>query len=163
MTVDLTWGTHYDDFIAEAWPQIRAHWGEVGSNRDILKLDPDHERYRRLERAGMLHILLARTEDGKIAGYLFMLVTKHPRDQGAIAATDDLTYVRPEFRRLGLGWKMIIEAERFAGECGVHVLMFRAKARRRNHAYLERRGFKPLEIVYSKVIAEPHRVEKVAE
>lgn len=162
MTADLTWGIKYDDFLAEAWPLIRAHWAEVGSNRDILKLDPDHDRYRRLESAGALHIQTARGASGLI-GYMFLLIAPHPRDKGAIAATDDVIYVRPEFRRLGVGWQMIGEAERFAGECGAHIVMFHAKARRRNSAYLERRGFKAHEIVYSKVLAQPHRVAQAAE
>lgn len=155
MTIDLSWGTRYDDFIEAAWPLIRAHWAEVGSNRDILRLDPDHEKYRNLERAGMLHILCARTERGIVA-YMFLIISKHPRDKGAVAATDDIIYVRPEYRRLGTGRLMIAEAERFAVECGVHLLALHSKARRRNSRYLERWGFKAHEIVYTKVLANPH-------
>lgn len=162
MTVNLAWGTRYDAFIEEAWPLVRAHWAEVGSHRDILRLDVDHDKYRALERAGHLHILLARTER-TIAGYMFLLVSRHPRDRGAIAATDDVIYVKPEFRRLGIGWKMLAEAERFAGECGAHVVFFHAKARRRNVRYLERAGFAAHEIVFAKVIAEPHQVAEAAE
>lgn len=160
--VDLAWGTAYDRFIEEAWPLIRTHWEEVGSNRDILRLNPDHDRYRSLERAGVLHILLART-GGAIAGYMFLLVSRHPRDMAAMVATDDVIYVRPEYRRLGVGRLLIDEAIRFAGELRVHIVMFHAKARRRNSNYLARWGFRPHEIVYSKVIAKPQRLAEAAE
>jgi GNAT superfamily N-acetyltransferase len=71
-------------------------------------------------------------------------------------------YVRPGYRRLGVGVLMISEAERFAGEIGVNILHFHAKARRRNSSYLKRWGFTEHEIVYTKVLSEPHVVEKRA-
>lgn len=159
--IDLTWGTRYDDFIAEAWPLIRAHWNEVGSHRDVLRLDPDHERYRALEKVGALHILTARL-DGKIIGYMFVLVTRHPRDRGAIAATDDVIYAAPQYRRHHVGAKMLREALRRVEELGVNIVFFREKAWRHGGGYLERYRFHKQEMVYAKVLKPPHAQEDAA-
>lgn len=157
--ITLTWGARYDDFIMEAWPLIRAHWNEVGTHRNVLKLDPDHERYRKLEDAGILHILIARV-DGKLAGYFFMLVTPHPRDRKATVGSDDIMYAVPAFRRHLIGPKMLGAVVDKMHELGVNVVMLREKAYRHGGGYLQRYGLKPVETVYSMVIREPHAISK---
>lgn len=159
--VSLTWGTRYDDFIAEAWPLIRAHWHEVGTHRDVLRLDPDHGRYRRLEEVGALHILVARV-DGKIAGYFFMLITPHPRDRQATVGADDIMYAVPAFRRHRIGPRMLAAAMERCRQFDVNIVMFREKAYRHGGGYLTRFGMKPVETVYSVVLKEPHVVAKDA-
>lgn len=153
----LSWGMPYDDFLAAAWPLIRAHWDEVGTHRDVLKLRPDHKRYRAMERLGLLHILTA-TSDDKLAGYLFIIIAAHPRDQNAMAARDDIFYVRPEFRRERLGVKLLIEALSYL-EGRAHIVFFTEKARREGGGYLERFGFHPVETTYSKVLSRPTQDE----
>lgn len=159
--ITLSWGLPYDDFLEEAWPLIRAHWSEVGSHRDVLRLNPDHNRYRALERAGALNILTA-CLDGKLVGYMFVIISAHPRDRDAKAATDDIIYAMPTHRRLLIGPKMIAEALRYIEEKGVHIVFFREKSWRHGGGYLERYGFKPQETVYAKILREPHSVEQVA-
>lgn len=152
--IALKWDTTYDDFLAEARPLIENHWAEVGSHRDVLVLDPDHQLYRNLERAGRLHILTARV-DGMLAGYLFVLIAPHPRDRSAVIGRDDIFYVVPEYRRLRLGPAMIEEALRYL-DGRAHIVMFTAKLRRHHTDYLARFGFHPQEQTWAKVLRSPH-------
>ncbi len=152
--VSFTWNMPYDAFLADAREMISAHWAEVGSHRDVLHLDPDHDRYRALQRSGVLHILTA-SSGGALAGYLFVLIAPHPRDRQATVAKDDIFYVRPEFRRERVGVKLLIEALRYL-EGRAHIVFFTEKARREGGGYLERFGFEPQETTYGKVLRKPH-------
>ena len=161
--VELSWGMPFDLWLGEASPMVRAHWQEVGSHRDVLSLQPQHELYRRAERAGALHILTARV-DHDLAGYLFLLTMPHPRDRGAVLARDDIFYVSPRYRRLRLGVAMIEEAIGYAGGVA-DILMLTEKLRRRARGvqaqdigmgYLARWGFTPTEMIWSLVLKRPH-------
>lgn len=159
--VTFEWNPRYPRFMVESAALVRDHWREVGSHRDVLKLNPSHDRYIAMQATGMLHILLARV-DGKLAGYLFMLIAPHPRDQSARVAKDDLFYVAPQFRRLGLGPTMLEQAERYAAAAGVDILFLTEKLRRTlrrgkfGGQYLARRGFEPIETTWAKVLKLPH-------
>ena len=148
----LEWGMPYDDFIAEAWPLIRAHWHQVGSNRDILRLDPDHDVYRALESKKRLHILTAR-DGAAMAGYMFVLTIPHARDKSAMVGRNDIIYVDPKYRRHMVGPRMIEEALRHLESLGVDIVLYGEKvARHAGGAFLKRFGFEPFEIVHAKVI-----------
>lgn len=149
--ISYQWGMRYDAFISEAWPLIEAHWNEVGSHRDILSLDPDHERYRKLEQIGALHILTAR-HGKRLVGYFFVLTVQHPRDRGALAGHDDVIYVTPEYRPRFVGARLIEHALERLDNLGCNIVFFREKAWRHGGGYLKRYGFSPHETVWAKVL-----------
>lgn len=151
----LGWGEKYDDVVKEASSMIADHWKEVGSFRHLFRLRPDHNRYRTAQEASVLHILTAR-RNGLLCGYLFMAVSKYPRNANLSYAVDDSFYVRPECRRDRLGVLMLEEAIRSCENAGVNILAFRHKAWRRGlHSYLERYGFEAQEVVFAKILSVP--------
>ncbi len=152
--ITLEWGMKYDDWLQQAWGLARAHWFDGNAFSDVLQLNPDHERYRAMEKAGMLHILTARV-DGTLAGYLSVLIAPHRLDRNALIASDDVFYVSPKFRRLHIGRKMLTEAIRFLEGRGVTALLFREHAGRAEPGYLARYGFRPIEMVYAKLLRQP--------
>lgn len=156
----LKWGMTFSSFLVEAGSLPRDHWNEVGTFREALHFNPDHDRYRAAERAGALRILTAHV-DGCLAGYLFLLIIPHPRDKNAILARDDIFYVRPSCRRMLLGPTMIDEVMTYA-EQHAHIIMLSEKVRRsatrgvRGGDYLMRWGLEPLEVVWGRVLRNPH-------
>lgn len=150
----------YDEFYVEAQALIRPHWREVGTFRNILHLNPDHDRYRRLEAMGALHILIAR-DRGEIVGYFTVLLTPHARDRHALVGSYDNLYAAPPYRRQQLGLRLQEEGMRKLEELGAHILMFgerfshSGKAGRRG-GYLKRYGFVPVETMYAKLLRDPH-------
>ena len=139
----------YDNFWAEGKELIEAHWNEVGTHRDILTLNPQHEVYRILENQNQLEILTARHE-GKMVGYFFLLFTNHPRDVTKILAHDDIIYIKPEFRKEWAGYKFLQFALERAIARGATIAAFTEKADR--NGYLKRLGFSPKETIYTKVL-----------
>lgn len=163
--VMLSWGTLYTQFLDEAAALIVRHWNEVGQHRDILRLDPDHDRYLALERAGALHILVARDATNRIVGYAFVIgPVPHPRDRAAMMGTDDIIYAEPMHRRRGVGIQMMIESDRKLDELGCHIILRHEKYWRRalpggRGGYPQHFGYTPAEIVHTKVLRAPHPSE----
>jgi len=149
--IKYEWGMDYDQFFAEAEDLILQHWAEVGSNRDVLRFNPDHDLYRRAQFLGKLHIQTARRA-GRLVGYMLIFLLQHPRDVGAKIVRDDAIYVIPCERKHAVGYKMIKNAIGYAIDQGAVLAMFTKKAYREDSRYLERLGFVPKEIIYSKVL-----------
>jgi GNAT superfamily N-acetyltransferase len=153
--ISYAWNEDYDAFRIEGKALIERHWNEVGSHRDILRLDVDHTRYVALQKAGVFHLLTARA-DGKLIGYFGVLITPHTRDRNALIGMDEFIYAAPDYRRDLVGWRMLKEGMKYLGEAGCHLIAFREKTRRRNGGYLKRLGFQPAELVSTLVIRPPH-------
>lgn len=148
----LAWEPGYDRFYNEAKTMARKHWDEVGSHKEILDFNPDHNRYRALERADVLKILCARV-DGKLIGYLLVLTMMHPRDIEASTASDDSIYVDPAYRKLMVGPKMIRMALKLFEDMGINLVFLRLRVwREQSDADMRRLGFEPHEVVYAKVL-----------
>lgn len=153
--IKLTWGQPYVEFFAEAATMIRAHWNEVGANRDILKLNPDHNRYIQAERLGILHLLTAR--DGhKMVGYFAMVTMSHPRDKSVTIGAQEFIYADPAYRRHQLGPMLEDEALDHLDKLGINMAVFREKEGR-SGAHLRRRGFEPIETTFVKFLHAPER------
>ena len=155
--ISFAWSHDYDRFLTEAWPMIQPHWKEVGSHRDVLKLNPNHDAYRRLTSLNMLHILTARV-GARLIGYLFIIIMPHPRDMDAMLARDDIFYVMPQYRRLRMGPKMIEQVLSYV-DGKADLIFLTEKLRRRakglaasdiGDGYLARYGFHPSEMIWSK-------------
>ncbi len=152
--ITFHWGMPYAEFFAEAIKLIKPHWLEVGSHRHVLSLNPDHARYMALEKAGMLHILTVR-DSGKLVGYFFLTVMRHPRDQTWTLGNDELVYISPEYRESGVGLDMYREALKRLDDLQTNMAFFREKARRKGGGFLRWFGFEPVETVSAKILRAP--------
>lgn len=153
--ITFCWGENYDAFRKEAQPLFERHWREVGSHRDTLHLNPNHDRYVFMQKSGILHLLTVR-DRGVLVGYFGVCIIEHPRDRDALLGVDDFIYSIPEYRRYMVGWKMLKEGIRHLDEAGCHLIAFREKTRRKNGGYLKRLGFHPMELVSTLVLRKPH-------
>ena len=157
--ITYRWKESYAQFRHEARPLIERHWDEVGSHRDILRCDIDHDRYVFLEKSGIFHLLTARNDAGSLIGYFGVSIIQHPRDRKAILGVDEFIYAMPEYRRCLIGPAMITRAIDYLDRLGCHIIAFREKAWRNGGGYLHRWGFEPAEMVYTKVLRAPHQDE----
>lgn len=142
----------YKKFYAEAHGLILAHWEEVGTHKDILSLNPNHEVYLHLQKVNKLIILTARNSSGRMVGYFTMIINIHPRDKSKIIAQDDAIYAAPSYRKEFLGYKLTKAALEIA-ELRADIIAFRAKSGR--NPFLRRLGFLPRDTIWTK-IAERH-------
>ena len=111
--------------LDELKPLIERHWREIAVHQDI-PLDPDWDRYFRMEAAGAFHFFAARV-DGRLAGYAPFLVAPHLHYKKSKWAQNDIIWVAPEHRRSGLGHSLVAFALHYLKRQGVQVVSIDAK------------------------------------
>ena len=134
---------------------IDAHWREVADHLEEIPLDVDWDLYRRMEQEGSLFILTVR-DDGRLVGYVAHVVACLPHYRQTLVAKDDAHYLRPEYRKGGVGAKMILKTEQALAALGVKRILYHTKLRSDidRTRFFERLGYEPIERIVSKVLEE---------
>ena len=142
----------FADVEAEIAPLWAAHWAEIGQDRERVPLDPDLVKYRALDTLGMLEITAAR-RGSDLVGYVFSVVDTHLHYRSTLFAAQDLRYLAPACRggrtalRLGQAHEAQLRAR------GVVKAFTNVKrAHDRDGQLFEHMGWKPVEILYTKVL-----------
>lgn len=137
------------DFKAEGKSLFEAHWKELATYPDI-PLWIDDTQYEFLERRGHLMIVTLRVED-RLCGYAVFMIGANPHYATSLQAKEDVIYITPTARRLGLGRNLLRQTEVLLRQAGVQVV---AHAVKRTHPalgeLLQAEGYQPIEMVYVK-------------
>jgi len=137
----------------ELYQLFLAHWREIALNKEQIKLNPDWDTYFQLELDGRLDIFTAR-DNGVLVGYVFVLKSRHLHYKDHLMAITDLVYIHPDHRR---GWnaKRLFQ---FVEKClmadGVSMLTMGMKHHKPFSVILERMGYSPHDVTYSKYIGD---------
>lgn len=144
--------TYQVELLATARPDAEAlfglHWEEVAQFKEVQELDPDWEQYDLLEQKGRLWIMTAR-DDGKLVGYIAMLLGRHLHYRKLLTAVDDLHFVHPDYRKGLTGYRLIALTVKAMREKGVQFIAFRTKAASDHGALFERLGLAKHDVVYA--------------
>ena len=116
-----------------------------------LPFDPDYDRYLQIEKIGSLLITTAR-KDGKIIGYVWMLITSDPHSKGSLGASDDNYYLLPKYRGSGIGVKLLNFTEQKLKELGVNQVFLHTRVEHDYSSLFKRLGFEKTEILFIKRI-----------
>lgn len=92
-----------------------AHWAEVGAPNQIEGLDPNWDRYSKLEDAGLLIVLGAFVGE-VIVGYSVSVITTHGHNQDQAQLHCDALFVDPRQRHTGAGSHLIAATEGVADD-----------------------------------------------
>lgn len=130
---------------------LREHWEEIALNKDVIKLDPDWEKYEQLAEGGILRILTARA-DGKLVGYYVSVVTPHLHYRGSLTAFGDIFYLKKEYREGLIGYRMLKANDKMLKGHGVQRILAMEKLHQPLGQLWKRLGYTHVENVYSKVI-----------
>lgn len=134
--------------IDEIGPLLLAHWEEIAQYPDIpLNVDFDH--YKRAEAYGQLRIFTARRER-ELAGYAIYLLAPAPHYSKSLQAKQDVIYLKPEYRKGGVGWKLIKFADEYLKLDQVQVVYQHVKPSHDFGPLLERIGYARSEMIYSR-------------
>lgn len=125
------------------------HWDEIAPYKDLLFLNPDMELYRASEKAGRLLVITARA-GAELVGYLLLQVHRHPHYKHVLCATEDMKYLRPEYRRGMTGARLIRFAEAEAKKRGCRLMTQRSKAKSGHGALYRRLGYELMDETYTK-------------
>lgn len=116
----------YDAVMAQgAEDLLRAHWREVAHDHDEIPLAIDHDRYRMLADAGVVYILTL-SDGPMLVGYNVFFVMPHPHYRTTLHASNDIVYVKPEYRGEA-GIRLILEAEKRLRARGKVKLIYHSK------------------------------------
>ena len=125
------------------------HQAEIVIHKHLQKRNADWKRYRELVNANRIFMVMAR-RDGNVVGYIVLFVQFHLHDRALKYSMDDLYYIDPAVRGVGLGSRMIEMAENEARRRGSRLNLLRAKVGTPAAAFLEHIGYHPFETVYAK-------------
>jgi GNAT superfamily N-acetyltransferase len=134
----------------EMLPLLKANWRESASYEEGIEADPDFERYRKLDAAGMILCITAR-EAGRLVGYVVYVITHSSHHQTIVCGLGDAIYTDPDHR--GVGNELLKLAENRMRAAGVKRLGWSVEEGSRIHRLLVETGFYPDEIVMEKRLA----------
>jgi hypothetical protein len=138
-------------FTQDALELFEKHYDEIAERTDVIKLDPDLEKYDFLHKNNMLEIHTAR-DDGKLIGYSIWFVMNHIHYKKSITANSDVLYISPDYRKGILGMKFIRWTTEEIKKRNPQRIIFHMKPFLDYSAIVERLGAKYFEKTYSIVL-----------
>ena len=98
--------------IEEAKPLLEKHWREIAVHQDI-PLDPEYSLYDTLGDSGLMVCYTIRDDSRSMVGYAVFFIRPHMHYRGHVWAINDIIWLHPDFRRLGVGRDFVrfIEAD----------------------------------------------------
>lgn len=146
--------------ITERWnelaPLSAAHFAEVADLPHGHALSLDQDGYAAAEKAGAHVFCTARTEAGRLVGYLSMFLRRHVHAK-VLSAYQDAIFLEAEHRQ---GWNaqgLIASADAWLRERGVGIVYQFVPTAHDFGAVLRQLGYNPTEIVWSRHL---HQAEK---
>lgn len=134
--------------IDEIGPLLLAHWQEIAQFHDIpLNVDFDH--YKRAEAYGQLRIYTVRREH-ELVGYAIYILAPAPHYSTSLQAKEDVIYLKPEYRKGRVGWKLIEFADERLRLDRVQVVYHHVKPSHDFGPLLKHIGYTFSESVYSR-------------
>jgi GNAT superfamily N-acetyltransferase len=133
-------------------PLFMEHWRELALNQDTIPLDPDWDRYYRLDVEGVLRILTARLPTGQLVGYIFLLAGPHLHYRSTNWGAVDMFWTDPTIRAGWTGVRFLKTLVKDAKVMGVANLTLATKTHfmdNRVTKLLQRLGFKPIETIHA--------------
>lgn len=127
------------------------HYRELTKDKEIIKLDPDWDRYLAMQEANVLDSFSAR-EEGKLIGYAVFFVTRHLHYKSNIIAKNDVLFLLREHRQGSTGLRLIRACEKRMKERGVSKILWHVKFGTNLGEILEIMGYRPEEYTVGKVL-----------
>jgi GNAT superfamily N-acetyltransferase len=133
-------------------PLFMEHWRELALNQDVISLDPDWDKYYRLDIEGVLRILTVRVPSGQLVGYVFLMVGPHLHYKSTLWGHGDMFYLDPLYRQGWTGVRLFKALIADAKTMGVVNLTLATKLHfmdNRVTKLLKRCGFMPIETIHA--------------
>jgi len=143
----------FEDVLEEAKPLLDRHWELIALRKDKIKLAPDFEKYRELDRAGSLKIATIRVE-GRLVGYWVAFLSHHPHYKNDLMALTDIFFLLPEYRSGLLGYRFLEYVEQEMKNLGVVQIMAGTKLHYDLSRLFERLGWTATDMMYAKYIGD---------
>jgi GNAT superfamily N-acetyltransferase len=140
-----------DECLAQSEGMFQRHWTELATNKEMMVLRPDVERYRILELGGCLISIGAFLGD-ELIGYSVNFVTHHMHYSDLIVCQNDILYVDKPHRKGATGIRLILETEKVAKARGAHMVGWHAKPGTALEGLLPRMGYRVQDVCFTRTI-----------
>lgn len=141
--------SNVSEMLANAQEMFVEHWDEIALNKRVMKLKVDEDRYKALEATGSMLILGA--YDGEaLIGYSVNFMINHLHYADLKICSNDVLFIKKEYRQGRLGLMMIAETERQAKEMGAELILWHAKKDTALEAIMPKIGYGIQDIIFSK-------------
>jgi hypothetical protein len=151
MTIQYT-TAKVSECFDEVLTLLDAHYQELSVTKHY-KLNPCYEIYKANEKNGKCRVILCKDND-VIVGYIVFFIDINLHYQDCLLATEDIYYLKPEYRKGRTGIKMFKFAEDYLKSLGVNMIKYATKVHSDNSALFEYLGCAFTEKVYIKTIRE---------
>jgi L-amino acid N-acyltransferase YncA len=121
-------------------------------HKEQIPLDIHWLGYQTNARAGRLHLLTARTEDRKLAGYYVSYIVRHEHYHSTLFGMVDAYYIAPEHRTPTTGIELFMALDQEMRKCGVKCLISTTKLHYDLTPLLERCGWQAAGKTFTKVL-----------
>jgi len=137
-------------FLDEFEQLFPLHYEELCVTKEF-ELEPDYDAYRRVAQAGMLRCVTVRNDD-ELIGYVIFFISPHLHYKSCVTATEDIYFVRKDFRKGRVGIKLFQYAEQVLRHCGVQRIVMNTKVHLDNSKLFEYLGYKMTDKVFTKIL-----------
>ena len=142
---------NYSQCLDEMKAMYPMHYSELGVTNSKFPLNPDYSKYLALERSGILILCTAR-RFSELIGYVQGLIVPNMHYVSCNEATEDIYYLKPEYRKGWIGVRLLKEFERACVRHGANRIRISTKVHLDNSILLKFLDYTFTEKVYTKVI-----------
>lgn len=114
-----------DIIETELWPLLVEHREALTTNKALMKLAPDVDRYRAIEEAGQGVSVVARDGD-RVVGYSVNFVAPHLHYCEVVVGVNDVLWTSPDYRAR-IGAQLMDETKAACRRRGARLLCWHAK------------------------------------
>lgn len=114
-----------DIIETELWPLLVDHREELTTNKALMKLNPDVDRYRHAEAMGFGLTIVAR-DDAQIVGYSINFIAPHIHYKDVLMVYNDALWTAHSHRAL-VGAKLMDETKAAGQRRGARLMAWHAK------------------------------------
>ena len=152
MTASVTFQVErFKDFYTELFPLVCEHWTEIALDHEAVPLEPDWERYVKLDEAGSLSVVTARA-GAELVGYHIAVISGHLHYKGTLHGVTDVYFLKPEHRKGFTGIRLFKTVGAEMKRLGVVKLITGTKVHLDMGRLLERLGYRETERTYTKIV-----------
>ena len=137
-------------FVDEFEKLFPEHYEELCVTKEF-PYEPDYEAYKRMATAGMLRCITCRNDE-QLIGYIIFIIGPHLHYKSCLTASEDLYFVKKEFRKGRVGIMLFKYAEKVLKERGVQRIIMHTKVHLDNSRLFEYLEYKMTDKVFTKML-----------
>lgn len=127
------------------------HYEELTLNKELVKLKPMWSSYKELEDKKQFYLFTAR-EENTLIGYSAFFLKPHIHYEDLIVATNDVLYLKKEYRFGTTGIKLLKYSEQKVKELGANKITWHVKHSNDFRPILHRMGYADEDVIVGKIL-----------